>query len=151
MPHDTATAEALQRLLDDHALTPETRLYREARFSALARTDEPGVFRLDANVASVESVLDVYGQGYVVQAESVGAGLALAESARPGWQETVQLRAMRIEHAPGGGAPDPVVEVAVRLGDVLEQGGLIYPVESVTVERAYFCTLPAGAVSVRLA
>ncbi len=151
MSHDAATTEALQRLLADHALTPDTRLFREARFSALERTDVAGVFRLAANTAPVESVLDVYGQGYVVQAESVGPGLALAASERPGWQETVQLRAMRVEHTPGGGAPDPVVEVAVRLGDVLEQGGLVYPVESVTVERAFYCTLPAGSIAVRLA
>jgi hypothetical protein len=41
------------------------------------------------------------------------------------------------------------VEVEVRLGDILRQGGLIYPVESVTVERVWYCTLPEGAVDVR--
>ncbi len=151
MPHDADVAEVLQRLLDEHTLTPDTLLYREARYSVLERTDTPGVFRLPASPAPVESVLDIYGQGYVVQAESVGPGLALAESTSPGWQETVQVRAMRVEHTPGGGAPDPVVEVAVRLGAVLDQGGLVYPVESVTTERAYYCTLPSGSVPARIA
>ena len=34
------------------------------------------------------------------------------------------------------------VEVEVRLEDVLRQGGLVYPVESVSVERVWYCTLP---------
>ena len=41
------------------------------------------------------------------------------------------------------------VEVEIRLADILRQGGLVYPVESVTVERAWFCTLPEGSVEVR--
>ena len=36
--------------------------------------------------------------------------------------------------------------VAVRLGDVLAQGGLIYPVESVITEKVWYCTLPAGSI-----
>lgn len=41
------------------------------------------------------------------------------------------------------------MEVEVRLQDILDQGGLVYPVESVTVERAWYCTLPAGSIEVR--
>jgi hypothetical protein len=91
--------------------------------------------------------VDIYGQGHLVQAEQVGKGLAFAESALPAWQETMELRAIRS----AGGAPKGLdtVEVAVRLGDVLAQGGLLYPVESVTVERAWYCTLPAGWIEVR--
>jgi hypothetical protein len=46
-------------------------------------------------------------------------------------------------------SPANHVEVEIRLGDILEQGGLVYPVESVTVERAWYCTLPAGSIEVR--
>jgi hypothetical protein len=106
------------------------------------------VYSLAANASPSESVIDVYGPGYVVQAEQVGAGLAFAESASPDWQETMELRTLRA-------SPDTVrssrdrVEVEVRLTDILRQGGLIYPVESVTVERAWYCTLPDGKVDVR--
>ena len=41
------------------------------------------------------------------------------------------------------------VEVEVRLADLLEQGGRMYPVESVTVERGWYFTLPAGSIDVR--
>ena len=41
------------------------------------------------------------------------------------------------------------VEVEIRLSDILQQGGLVYPVESVTVERAWYCTLPEGSIEVR--
>jgi hypothetical protein len=51
----------------------------------------------------------------------------------------------------GRAEPKPLdsVEVEVRLGDILDQGGLLYPVESVTVEKAWYCTLPTGGVEVR--
>jgi hypothetical protein len=56
-----------------------------------------------------------------VQADQVGPGLAFAESASPNWLETMEL----------------------------EQGGRTYPAESVTVERAWYFTLPAGSIDVR--
>ena len=34
---------------------------------------------------------------------------------------------------------------------MLEQGGLIYPVESVITDRAWYCTFPEGSVQVRAA
>jgi hypothetical protein len=40
------------------------------------------------------------------------------------------------------------MEVEIRLGDLLAQGGRMYPVESVTVERAWYFTLPSGSVEV---
>ena len=104
------------------------------------------MFRLKANATPGESVIDVYGQGYVVQADQVGPGLAFAESASPNWQETVEMRALR---GPSGAMSLPPIEVEVQLQDILRQGGLIYPVESVTVERAWYCTLPADGIEVR--
>ena len=101
------------------------------------------MYRLAANAAPSESVVDIYGNGYLMQAESVGPGLAFAESARPNWQETMEMRAMK-----AGRVKPPVdkVKVEIRLEDVLRQGGLIYPVESVSVERVWYCTLPAEAI-----
>ena len=145
---DGATQAALEKLLEEHGLAADTRLYREAAPDALAPTDAPGVFRLHANTSPSEAVIDVYGQGYLVQAEQVGPGLAFAESAAPNWQETMEMRALREgrgKRVPGSDA----IEVEVILQDILNQGGLIYPVESVTVERVWYCTLPAESVHVR--
>jgi hypothetical protein len=135
------------KLLEEHGLGEDTRLYREASGDALVPTDTLGVFRLGANPTPTESVIDVYGQGYLVQAEEVGPGLAFAESSRPHWQETVEFRALRADRSEPAALPP--VEVEVRLLDILEQGGLLYPVESVTIERVWYCTLPANGVEVR--
>jgi len=96
---DEATQAALDRLLKDYSLAADTRLYREAMRESLTPTDAPGVYRLPANAAPSESVVDVYGSGYLMQAESVGPGLAFAESARPDWQETMEMRAMKAGRA----------------------------------------------------
>lgn len=148
-PPDDATRSVLDQLLAEYGLQADSRLYREVVREALTPTDAPGVFRLAANPRPWETVIDVYGQGYLVQAEQVGPGLAFAESERPDWQETMEMRALRASRGgPGSSAVDRV-EVEIRLGDVLSQGGLLYPVESVTVERAWYCTLPVGWVDVR--
>ena len=145
---DAATQAVLSKLLEEHNLAGDARLYREAMRDSLIPTGQAGVYSLAANANPSESVVDVYGPGYVVQADQVGPGLAFAESASPNWQETMELRTLRA-------APDKLrssqdrVEVEVRLDDILRQGGLIYPVESVTVERAWYCTLPDGKVDVR--
>ena len=139
----------LNRLLADGGLSKDSSLFREVLFSTLEPSGTPGVFRIAANAHPSESVIDVYGQGYTVQAEQVGPGLAFAETARPNWQETMELRAMRLDkhgHVP----PDPHVEVEVTLDEILQQGGLVYPVESVSTERAWYCTLPSGHVEVRV-
>ena len=142
------TPAALNQLLADSGLTRDSSLFREVLFSSLAPSGTPGVFRIAANAHPSESVVDVYAQGHVVQAEQVGPGLAFAETARPNWQETMELRAMRLDK--NGHMPDPHVEIEVTLDEILQQGGLVYPVESVNVERAWYCTLPSGHVEVRV-
>jgi len=147
--HDGATQSALDKLLTQHGLKGDTRLYREAMRDSLKPADTPGAYRLAANAAPSESVIDIYGEGHLVQAEQVGPGLAFAESASPDWQETMELRAVKAGRGRLDAPAVDRVEVEVRLEDVLRQGGLIYPVESVTVERAWYCTLPEGWVQVR--
>ncbi|HEY9383351.1 MAG TPA: hypothetical protein VIP80_07525 [Gemmatimonadales bacterium] len=146
---DAATQAALESLLEQHGLDGDKRLYREAVREALMPTDTLGVYRLSANANPSEAVIDVYGQGHLVQAEHIGPGLAFAESASPDWQETMEMRTLKAGRHSLAGPPVDRVEVEVRLQDILRQGGLIYPVESVTVERAWYCTLPSGAVNVR--
>ena len=146
---DESTKKALEKLLNDNRLFAETTLYREALRDTLKPTDTPGVFLLQANPTPSESVIDVYGQGYVVQAEEVGPGLAFAESDQPNWQETMEMRALKATQTTRAKMAGDHVEVEIQLGEILRQGGLIYPVESVTVERAWYCTLPTGSIEVR--
>jgi hypothetical protein len=137
----------VQHLLAANGLTAETRLYREAVFRDLAPTGAADVFLLHAKTRPLESVVDVYGAGHLVQAESLGKGLAFAHTPTPNWQETMELRAMK---GLTSAHPEARVEVEVIIGDVLAQGGRLYPVESVTVEKAWYCTLPIGSVEVRI-
>lgn len=147
--HDGATQVVLDRLIAEHGLAGDRRLYREAVRESLLPGDAPGVYCLPANPNPNEAVVDVYGQGHLVQADQLGPGLSFAESARPDWQETMEMRVMKAGGGKPGALPVDRVEVEVRLLDILRQGGLIYPVESVTVERVWYCTLPAGSVNVR--
>ena len=143
------TREILDRLLATHGLTADTRLYRETVRRSLTPTDTPGTFRLAANPTPNDSVVDVYGQGYLVQADQLGPGLAFAQSEAPDWQETMEMRVLEARRDRRSLSSIDRVEVEVRLGDILQQGGLIYPIESVTVERAWYCTLPSGSIEVR--
>ena len=145
-----AARSALASLLKEHGLDSESRLFREAERTALESSGKQGTYRLAANAHPSESVIDVYaGPGYTVQAEEVGPGLAFAESTAPNWQETVQMRILRSGEMETSQVGGDRMEVEVRVGDILEQGGLMYPVESVEVERAWYFTLPAGSVEVR--
>lgn len=146
---DQAKQSILSKLLQEHGLTGESRLFREAERESLTSTGTGGSYRLAANPNPSESVIDVYeGPGYLVQAEQVGPGLAFAESASPNWQETMEMRTLRAGKAQRQ-SNSGRIEVEVRLEDILSQGGLMYPVESVEVERAWYFTLPSGSVEVR--
>ena len=148
---DQAAQSILSKLLEEHGLTEESRFFREAERKSLASTESSGVYRLAANASPSESIIDIYeGPGYLVQAEQVGPGLAFAESASPNWQETMEMRTLRAGDSKPRSVGDDRVEVEVRLGDILRQGGRMYPVESVMVERAWYFTLPEGSVEVRL-
>ena len=139
----------LTRLFEENQLTEDSLLFREVERGALLPGPGPGRYRLAPNSRPSESVLDVYGPGYVVQAESLGPGLAFADSRAQNWQETMELRALRSGAGSSRGSPADRLLVEARLGDLLKQGGLMYPVESVTVERAWYFTLPSGPVEVK--
>ena len=120
--HEKNTQAALDKLLTEHGLTPDTLLYREAERGALTPTNRPGVYSIPANAKPGETVIDVYGQGYLVQAEQVGAGLAFAQSDSPSSQETFEMRVLKARGAKPDTPQTNSVEVAVRLGDILRQG-----------------------------
>ena len=144
------TQTILSQLIAQHGLTDESRFYRVVERDSLVPTGTPRSYRLPANPSPAESVIDIYGPGYLVQAGEVGAGLAFADTPSSNWQESIVLRAIRnIEDIPRGPG-ESQVEVEVRLDEILRQGGLMYRVESVEVAQAWYFTLPSGWVEVRL-
>lgn len=122
--------DKVRQVMESGGLTGETRLYRYTRREFLEPLEAAGTYRISANPEPSEAVVDVYGGGYISVAALVGPGLAFAESGDD-WKK------------PG------LARVEVVLQDVLDQGGLIYPVESVITDRVWFLTLPEGGVRVR--
>jgi hypothetical protein len=118
-------------LMETHGFTGETRFYRYTLPEFLEPLEEPGTYRISANADPSEAVVNVYAGGHISLAAQVGSGLAFAESADNDWME------------PGR------TGVEIRLQDALDQGGRIYPVESVITSRIWYLTLPEGGVRVR--
>lgn len=130
--HDDHTRTVLNRILRDGGLRTDTTLYRSVLPEHMAPTDDPSVRALLANPDPSEAVVDEYGGGHVSTAAQLGPGLAFAEAEDHQWQAKGR------------------VMVAVNLRDVLDQGGLVYPVESVITEKVWYCTLPSGSVRARV-
>jgi hypothetical protein len=129
---NTSHQETLDKLLSENGLTLESRFYRYTLPEYLEPGDDAGTHRLSANSEPSEAVIDVYAQGHMILAEQVGPGLAFAESVDNEWRGEGRMA------------------VEVSLKDVLDQGGLMYPVESIITDRVWYMTLPAGHVVVRV-
>lgn len=125
------TSEKLRQLLDDNGLAPDSILYRETLTEFLEETSEADGLLLTANDDPSEAVVDAYGGGHVGLAAQIGPGLAFTEARANQWRS------------------DDRVTVAVRLGDVLDQGGLVYPVESVITDKVWYLTLPESKIVVK--
>ena len=126
-----ANKATLEDLLAENGWTRETVLFRATLPEHLSDTDLPGVFETTANPSASEAVVDIYGSGHGCVAEHVGPGLAFAERGDNSWAESARTL------------------VQVRVSDVIDQGGLIYPVESVITEKVWYATLPSGRITVR--
>ena len=129
--HEPDTKVALEGLMQENGFTAKSRFYRATLPEFLSQTDQPGVYQISAMDDPSEAVVDVYGGGHITLAQQIGPGLAFSESADHEWLESDRTA------------------VEVRLQDALDQGGLIYPVESVITDRIWYLTLPDGGVSVR--
>jgi hypothetical protein len=127
---DDATAKALRETLELGGLGPDSVLYRETREEFLTHEETSGAWVLSANPDPSEAVVDVYEGGHTSLAAQIGPGLAFTVQADNQWVEEGRI------------------SVAMRLGDALDQGGLVYPVESVITESVWYVTLPTGSVRV---
>ena len=131
MPQAGESPDRVMEQVATLGLTPESRFYRHTRSEFLEPLDEPGRYRISASADPSEAVEDVYAGGHTVLATHLGPGLAFAKVPESQWQESGRTC------------------VELRLQDVLDQGGRVYPVQSVTTERVWYFTLPKGGVQVR--
>ena len=122
--------EKLQEVLKESGFSADTLLFRETLGDFLSQDPETGAWTITANPDPSEAVVNVYEGGATSLASQIGPGLAFTTSSDSQW------------------SGDDRSTVAVRLGDVLDQGGRIYPVLSVITEPVFYLTLPAGRVRV---
>ena len=130
----TSSGDAKATLIEvmkTNGFTGESRFYRYPLPEFLEPLKESGAFRISANPDPSEAVVDAYRGGHICLATHVGPGLAFTESAVNDWEEAGRTG------------------VAIRLQDVLDQGGRIYAVESIITDRIWYFTLPEGGVRVR--
>ena len=130
MSHHPNVARILSETLEDHGLDVESILYRDTLEEFLTFDESAGELWLSANPDPSEAVVDVYGGGHGTVASQVGPGLSFAARPDNQWQH------------------EDRVTVSVRLGDVIDQGGLVYPVESVITEPVWYLTAPSGRMRV---
>jgi hypothetical protein len=117
--------EALQA----NEFSVESRLYRFTLPEFLTPANEDGACHISANPKPEESVRDIYNAGLTIFSKDLPPGLTFARTRDNQWQ-----------------AEDRVA-VELRLGDILEGGGRLYPVEF--FEDAFYLTFPGGSAPVR--
>ena len=133
MPNSSDNSERLEALLAENGLDQDTVLFRATLPEFLDESGDEGTCYISANADPSEAVIDEFGGGHTALAAEMGPGLAFTAERDNQWSE------------------DGRVTVALRLGTALQQGGLIYPVQSVITETVWYITLPAGRVQVERA
>jgi hypothetical protein len=120
----------LEGILEEFKLGSNSKLYRYTSRDYLQEMN--GELYLNAKTYSTDTVIDHYeDKGHFYTSGEIGKGLSFLRQA-----EKDYIREDR-------------VLVSVRLGDVLDQGGLIYRITSLSSYlEGYFCTLPKECVKV---
>jgi len=123
--------EILENILKENNLNSDSILYRFTSEKHLKKYDD-GTPGLIVNDEPVDMLIDHYkGQGHVYIAREIGPGLSFMTEPL---EEYVR---------------DDRICVSVKIGDLIEEGGLIYKVSSLPKYiNAFFFTLPEGIVPV---
>ena len=121
----------ISKLMKAKGLDDKSVLYRYSLIEYLDKLED-GSTIINANPSATEMVEDVYGSGHILMASSFGPGLSFTIQPEEEFNSE--------EHT----------LVSVKLGDVLEQGGKIYPDKSTYTLNAYYLTIPAGMIKVQL-
>lgn len=123
--------ETLQTILEAEGLNANTTLYRYTNAHHLKKDDNGDDF-IEANPDSPEMVVDHYANGHLTSASDMGAGLAFALS-KDSRFKTSERKC-----------------VSVKLGDILEQGGVVYKDESSGEPNSWYLTMPNGRVKITI-
>lgn len=122
--------EKLTNLMKIEGLTKDTKFYRYTSEKHLERVEDK--YRISANENATEMIEDYYGNGHLIMAKNVGKGLAFTLE---------KDNEYKSENA---------ICVELRLADILDQGGLVYPDRSSYEIGTYFLTMPSGSVIVTI-
>ena len=120
--------EKMNELLEENNFDENTLFYRYTLSEYL--TEEKGSLFISANPDPTESVVNIYGGGHTWSAKDVGPGLAFIEKKSDEWNF------------------DDRICVKVKLADLVSQGGLLYPVESVITSKTWYITFPESRMKV---
>ena len=126
-------SKVLEGLLKENKLSLDSFLYRYTKKHHLKFSDDGKVY-ISAKSKPEEVIIDEYdGNGHTIIAKNVGQGLAF----------TTQIeRDYNIEDR---------ICIRVKLGDVLDQAGILYKVTSVPEYiTSFLLTLPTGKVNVEI-
>jgi len=117
-------------LINQNNFNENTYFYRYTSAEFLTPSGTDNEFLITSNPNPTESVINIYKDGHIWAAKDIGAGLAFTESIDDEWKS------------------DDKICVKILLSDILEQGGMIYSVESVIIAKTWYFTLPSGKVKV---
>jgi len=123
----------LQQIMNEHNLTSDSRLFRYQPLR-YTETEADGTTSIQAKKEPLEIVIDPYqGDGHSFHASNIGPGLAFTLRREEEFK-----------------TQDKVC-TTVKLGDILDQGGLIYQVTSVPEYiTSFFMSIPEGKVRAEL-
>lgn len=122
----------LTRLMQEHDLTENSIFYRYT-YPEFLTPLEGNRYKLSASDQATELVINVYEKGLRVMAHNLGKGLTFVQQQEP-----------MFEH-------DDKVCVQMKLKEILDQNGLLYPDDSSFVAGSFYMTMPKGEVEVEKA
>ncbi len=125
--------DIMNDLLIENHLTAESVLYRYTSEEYIEK-DDNGEYVLRAKKHPIDMVVDRYhGSYHVYIAYEIGPGLSFMKKREKEYENPNRKC------------------VIVTVGDIIEQGGLIYTVSSLPAYiKAFFFTLPEGEINVKL-
>jgi hypothetical protein len=122
--------EKLSTLMKSEGLSRDTMFYRYTTEKHLEEFEE-GKYKLFANDEATEIIEDYYKTGQLIMAKYIASGLAFTTEKDTDYKSDLKMC------------------VEMRLSEILDQGGLVYPDPGSFETSSYFLSIPNGFVLVR--
>ena len=117
------------QFLASQGFTTETLFYRYTLNEYITEIED-GSLIINANPAATEMVEDIYNSGHILIASEIGPGLSFTKKEESDFKT------------------DQHMLVSLRLGDIIQQNGKVYPDKSTYTSNAVYITIPEGFVKV---